>query len=121
MSQNLTQRFQGLASVSADAVDEQPAPLQGRIYLAGPISGLLKAGEPLESIRLRFNTYAEALRTAGWAVVNPFDQHVAGVSWSDALRADILGLVGCDAIYLMRGWKESRGARLEAMIALELG
>ena len=37
------------------------------------------------------------------------------------MRADIPLLLAADAIYILLGWKESRGALLEKYIAEELG
>lgn len=42
-------------------------------------------------------------------------------SWQEFLKADIKALVDCDAIMMMEGWADSKGARLELHIALELG
>lgn len=41
--------------------------------------------------------------------------------WSAFMRSDIAALVKCDAIILLEGWENSRGAKLEHHIASELG
>ena len=98
-----------------------PTPQPGKIYLAGAISSRLERGETLEEVRAGFNAYAASLRQLGWSVVNPFDCHISPIPWEQAMRADLRAMVDCDAIFLMKNWRESRGAQLEALIAKELG
>lgn len=40
--------------------------------------------------------------------------------WEWYLRNDLQALLTCDGVVLMPGWKESRGARLEAHVADKL-
>ena len=88
-----------------------------RIYIAGPISSRLSAGERLNAIRETFYKTATYLHSRGWKTVNPFDLHAEDLSWETCLRSDIPGLVKCDAIYLLKGYATSKGARLELHIA----
>lgn len=86
------------------------------VYIAGPISfvGYEKAKKNFES--------AEAnLLALGYEVVNPIRLVDGSYSWEDAMRVVISFLVWCDAICLLEGWERSRGARLEYLIAKELG
>lgn len=87
-----------------------------KVYVAGPISGF-----DLEERRRTFAAAVERLRAAGHEPVNPFDLHPNPIAWADAMKADIPALVICDAIYLQDGWWNSRGARLEELIAVQLG
>lgn len=50
--------------------------------------------------------------------VSPFDENK---TWRDYMREDIKALVDCDAIYMLCGWRRSKGARLERRIAIKLG
>lgn len=87
-----------------------------RLYLAGPMSGLPELNFPA------FHRAAQSLRASGYEVVNPAEVNPeAGMKWEDAMRADIPELCRCDGIALLPGWERSRGARLEAHIAHELG
>lgn len=55
-------------------------------------------------------------------VINPAKiELVDRNGWSDYMRCDISLLLGCDAIFMLRGWWRSRGARLERRIAKALG
>ena len=38
----------------------------------------------------------------------------------DALRRDMIAITECDAIYLLRGWEKSDGARAEHALAVAL-
>jgi len=88
-----------------------------RIYIAGPMTGLPEHNFPA------FHAAAERLRQAGWEPVNPaenFDGRT-DLPRETYLRADIKLLATCEAVALLPGWEESRGARLEYLIAWELG
>ncbi len=86
------------------------------IYITGPMSGLPDLNFPA------FHAEADRLRTHGWEVVNPAeinpDKHM---TWLECMRTDIAALVFCDAIQLLPGWQNSRGATLEHHIAERLG
>ena len=88
-----------------------------RVYIAGGISNV-----PL--FRLRFSGAALILIFRGYEPVNPasidFGPEVEA-SWEDYMRARLPMLATCDYIYLLPGWEDSRGARLEKQIADALG
>jgi len=87
-----------------------------RIYLAGPMTGLHEFNFPA------FHAAAAALRATGHDVVNPAEINKdPNADWAACLRADIAQLVTCDAIALLPGWINSRGATLERHIAHCLG
>lgn len=86
------------------------------IYIAGPMTGLPDLNFPA------FHDAAAELRAAGFKVVNPAEinpDHT--MAWADCMRRDIKALMGCDCIVLLPGWMDSRGARLERHIAVQLG
>ena len=90
--------------------------MSSRIYLAGPMSGLPDFNFPA------FHTAAGQLRAAGYDVINPAEVNTdPDAEWSACMRADITELVKCDAIALLPGWTNSRGATLEHHIAHCLG
>lgn len=87
-----------------------------RVYLAGPMSGLPELNFPA------FHRAAANLRAQGFDVVNPAEINSdPDAKWEDCMRADIAQLVTCEGIALLPGWERSRGAKLEAHIAQELG
>lgn len=90
--------------------------IPNRLYLAGPMSGIAEYNRPL------FNEVAEWLRNRGHEVFNPGENKDGGVKRprSFYMRIDIPALMASDAIVLLPGWHESRGANLEVWIALDL-
>jgi hypothetical protein len=87
------------------------------IYISGPISGLPHGNRPA------FAAVAEAFRSKGWVVVNPHDLFAEDVeeSWEGYMRKDLAALLTCTHIVLLPGWEQSRGARLEQLIADAVG
>lgn len=87
-----------------------------KVYISGPMSGLPENNFPA------FHAAARTLRAAGYEVVNPAEICAEpGKPWDYYMRADLAELLKCDAIYLLKGWLGSRGARLELHIAIDLG
>ena len=88
-----------------------------RIYIAGPMTGLPDHNFPA------FHAAAARLRKAGWDVVNPAENFGGRTDLprESYLRADVALLVGCDAVAMLPGWEDSRGAKLEYLLARELG
>lgn len=89
-----------------------------KLYVSGPITGL-----PNKNID-QFNTTSEKLRNLGFEVLNPFDLDQEGFNpencWFKYLKRDLKELLSCDALCLLPGWEESKGARLEVIVALQL-
>ena len=87
-----------------------------RTYLAGPMTGYPDLNFPL------FHAEARRLRAAGHEVINPAEINVdPDKGWEECMRADIAELVTCQAIAMLPGWQNSRGANLEHHIATQLG
>lgn len=88
----------------------------GRIYVAGPMSGIADFNFPV------FNTAAAMLRGLGWTVENPAEHALAdNLEWADYMAYDLTRLGLCGAIYLLPGWSKSKGAKIEKGIAVALG
>ena len=69
-----------------------------------------------------FHRAAASLRASGYDVVNPAEINPDPTAkWEDCMRQDIAALVTCEAIALLPGFENSRGAKLERHIALHLG
>jgi hypothetical protein len=86
-------------------------------YIAGPMSGLPDYNYPA------FHAVAKHLRDCGIDVRNPAenDEGSSGKSWEFYIRLALRSLLECDEIVLLPGWRDSRGARLEELVARELG
>lgn len=87
-----------------------------KIYIAGPMSGLPALNFPA------FHAEAAKLRACGHEVINPAEVNPdTTMPWAQCMRNDIAELVTCDAIHLLEGYENSRGASLELTIARALG
>ena len=89
-----------------------------KIYISGKISGL-----PLKSVIEKFKWHAGFLKLKGYEPINPIDISPFDESkeWHDYMVDDIAALLKCDAIYMLKDWGQSKGARIEYQIAKELG
>ena len=88
-----------------------------KIYIAGPMTGLPEFNYPA------FHKAADDLRSLGNTVVNPaelFDGQL-GLEWLDYMRAGLKALLDCEAIYMLKGYRQSRGAMIELNLAVQLG
>lgn len=88
-----------------------------KIYIAGPISTI--------NINHAIVNFAEAelmIVSKGHEAINPMTlRHNHDKSWISYMKACIPELLKCDAIYMLKGWKQSKGARMEKALAVDLG
>ncbi len=86
------------------------------VYISGPMTGISGFNVPA------FTHASSAIRDQGLIVISP---HELGVDqskeWSEYLRRDIVALMKCNTIYMLKGWEKSRGATLEMYIATQVG
>lgn len=91
-----------------------------KIYISGKITGL-----PIKKTRAKFRYHESILTMKGYNPVNPFKIKCfirnSEKPWIDYMREDIGELLTCDAIYMLKDWGQSKGARIEYQIAKELG
>lgn len=85
-----------------------------KIYVSGPMTGKPDFNWPA------FATASSLVISHGHDPVLPVP-YVEGKKYEDYLRDDLALLLTCDGIYMLEGWRESNGARLEHMIALACG
>lgn len=84
-------------------------------YLSGPMTGIPEHNFPV------FHEAAERLRILGFKVLNPAELGVVeGWDWADYLRRDLPYVCRSQRVAVLRGWQQSRGARLEVHIARAL-
>lgn len=86
-----------------------------RIYISGPISGQL-------DYQMRFKAAESILKAAGYTPYNPAEilQNLPDDStWEEIMKIDIKLLDMCDGIYMMNGWRKSKGAGIEFEHACE--
>lgn len=88
-----------------------------KIYISGKISGT-----NLTETRKRFAAVAKAMKRIGVEPVNPFENGLSEHDiWKAHIAKDIADLLKCKAIYMLQGWQDSKGARIEHYIATEIG
>ena len=86
-----------------------------KIYISGKITNNANYKADFEAAGL-------ALKIAGFQPVNPAEEQLPdGATWADHMRHDIKLLCDCDGIYMLNGWRESAGAKIEHKLARDLG
>jgi nucleoside 2-deoxyribosyltransferase len=88
-----------------------------KIYIAGKVTGL-----PLHEVIAKFNDAKSKLETYGFEVINPLEivkEKADGFDsdWQTAMRFCIAAMMTADAVYLLKDWQDSNGARIEKQIA----
>ncbi|MEG0518299.1 MAG: DUF4406 domain-containing protein [Bacteroidales bacterium] len=88
-----------------------------KVYISGLISGLSK-----EQSERNFSGVQALLELAGCEAVNPMDNGLSiEAAWEEHMLEDIKNLMACDSVYMLANWQQSRGARIEYTIAVEMG
>ncbi|WJN61306.1 DUF4406 domain-containing protein [Pseudomonas sp. SO81] len=85
-----------------------------RIYIAGPMTGLPEYNYPA------FHAEAARLRALGYIVENPAE-NPKQPSWFMYMRQALRQMLTCDAIALLPGWANSKGALLERYVGQMVG
>ena len=106
-----TDTTQGTSTKNSQKVENM------KIYLSGKISGT-----DLTHTCKRFSDVATTLRALGHEVINPLCNGLSETDpWEDHMAKDIIDLLQCEGIYMLQGWEDSQGARIEHAIAKEIG
>ena len=84
------------------------------VYISGPISGRAE-GEAAT----HFAFIENILEEQGGIVFNPME-HPERNTWEEYMKDGILALLDSDCVVMLDGWKSSRGASFERLIAFEL-
>lgn len=95
-----------------------------KIYISGAISGLEE-----QATRKKFREAQERWQRMDFPVINPFDLYdqakkhygTESIAWGLIMRLDLKALETCQAIYMLKGWENSPGARIEREFAMRLG
>lgn len=85
-----------------------------RVYISGKISGTTDFME-------RFDSAEEKLKSRGYAVLNPARANSympEDTTWDEYMKVSLTLLQMADAIYMLDGWEDSKGARQEYNMAV---
>lgn len=89
------------------------------VYIAGSMAGLPDLNFPA------FYAAEKRLEAAGWKTINParfnhvFGEEPKGRLLDAVCEAERAAIPHLDAIYLLKGWEKSKGARAELAVALQ--
>ncbi len=86
-------------------------------YIAGPMTGIDQFNKPA------FDAAARRLRETGGIVINPADNFGGNqtLKHPEYMRYSIHQLLICSDVYMLAGWMNSTGARVEYEVAMSLG
>lgn len=89
-----------------------------KIYISGKITGL----KFKEAYQLFEGAEKEIIELGG-EPVNPTKlvEQVKGWTWEDYMEKDLGLLLRCNGIYMLRNWMDSKGAKIEHTLAVEMG
>lgn len=91
--------------------------IRPKCYISGAI-----AHHDLKERMDTFDRAAAVLEKSGYTPVNPFNNGVPqSEHWTKHMRRDMGLLVQCDYIYMLKGWEQSKGAKLELDVASSCG
>jgi len=105
------------------------------VYLSGKMTGITKEDYTQRFSIAAENCIAEILESDEVSddcfchVVNPVelgeeleDNMIGEIpTWYDYMVHDLHELLNCDAIYMLKGWEDSKGAKIEHNLAKGLG
>jgi|GEM_PF-947615 hypothetical protein len=88
--------------------------LRKKVYIAGPMTGLIDCNRP------EFHLAADVQRELGHIVLNPATIP-DGLTEPEYMAICLPMLMCCDRIYLLDNWASSKGAKAEYALANKLG
>jgi len=95
---------------NAAALIANKAPSQKpKIYIAGKVTGT-----KTEECEEKFGSVQRKLEAQGYEVINPLE--VVGdpfADWIPAMKKCLRAMLGCEQIYFLSDWKDSKGAKVE--------
>lgn len=88
-----------------------------KIYISGPCSHLTMA-----EVTIAFGNAKSKLHRFGFDVVSPLDNGLDwNAPWAEHLLRDLDMMRGCQAVYMLSGWQQSAGAKMERIFAIHEG
>jgi hypothetical protein len=91
--------------------------MENKAYISGKITGL-----PIEVAYHNFNSAEITLMNEGFDVINPMTiNHNHDLTWESYMKADLIAMLECTHIYMLKDWHLSKGANIEYNLAKDLG
>ena len=89
-----------------------------KVYIAGKITGL-----PLKECEEKFSKAENIIDGSGHKAINPMKviPYTEGLLWRDYMKTGLKALLDCDAIYMLKDWQDSDGAKFELEVAFKIG
>lgn len=87
-----------------------------RIYISGAITGVGSYLENFRNAEVALQDYYKDAQVVNPAKVN---HELPESTWEQYMEISMAMLKQCDAIYLLRSWVDSKGAKLELKYAIE--
>lgn len=86
-----------------------------RVYISGPITGT-------DDYMERFKKAEEYLRQKGFEVINPakVNGQMPELKWDEYMQMSMTMLRMAEMIFMLKGWKNSKGACLEHDVATNI-
>lgn len=89
--------------------------MKDKTYIAGPMTGLPDSNYPA------FHEAEARLKERGVVVENPaWNVLPDGEHWIQYMYMGLKQLLDCNSIYMLKGWENSKGARIEFELACNL-
>lgn len=87
------------------------------IYVSGPMTGYPELNFPA------FRDMRWKLRRMGYSVLCPAETNAKNLDWhySALMKSDLTLLLGAGSVVVLPGWKNSRGATIEVVVARTIG
>lgn len=87
-----------------------------KVYISGKVTGL-----PWEEVEKKFMEAAKVVRCHGSLAVVPVHYCMKDWTWRQCMKRCLALLLECDKVLLLPDWKQSQGAKIEALVALACG
>lgn len=95
-----------------------------KVYISGPVTGTTDYKERFENAERMLNESVSENTDEQIVAVNPIKitEHMPeDTTWAQYMDIAIAAMKACDAIYVLKGWSNSKGAKIEVLYAMGCG
>lgn len=87
-----------------------------KIYISGKISEL-----DYSEVKEKFEKAGKQLKAWGFEPISPLNNGCTSGRWGDQMTACVPQLNDCEGIYMLKDWRNSKGAKIERAFAKGAG